>query len=79
MQPKSPVTVRHVGMRTILGLFMLAVFLTAQAVAPPPEPKPGLQRVGHIIIIFLENRSFDHLYGLFPGADGISNAGLASP
>jgi phospholipase C len=47
-------------MRTILGLFMLAVFLKVQAVAAPPEPKPGLQRVGHIIIIFLENRSFDY-------------------
>jgi len=35
----------------------------------------GLERVGHIIVIFLENRSFDNLYGLFPGADGISNAG----
>ena len=46
--------------------------------ASPPEPVHGLERVGHIIVIFLENRSFDHLYGLFPGADGISNAGPAS-
>jgi phospholipase C len=33
--------------------------------------------MSHIIVIFLENRSFDHLYGLFPGADGLDNAGLA--
>jgi phospholipase C len=46
--------------------------------APPPERKPSLDRIGHIIILFLENRSFDHLYGLFPGAEGILDSG-ASP
>ena len=63
-----------------VGTLLLAlVFLTAPSgAAPPPKPVPGLERVGHIIIIFLENRSFDHLYGLFPGADGIKNAGLAA-
>jgi phospholipase C len=45
--------------------------------APPPEAKPGLERIGHIVVIFMENRSFDHLYGLFPGADGLANAGGA--
>lgn len=46
--------------------------------ASPPEHKPGLDRVGHIIVLFLENRSFDHLYGMFPGADGVENAGFAA-
>jgi phospholipase C len=66
-------------MRTLLGLVLLLfVALTTQTPAASlPEPRPGLQRVGHVIVIFLENRSFDHLYGLFPGADGLSNAGLA--
>lgn len=27
-----------------------------------------------IVVIYAENRSFDNLYGLFPGADGIANA-----
>ena len=26
-------------------------------------------------MIYLENRSFDNLYGLFPGAEGVANAG----
>ena len=43
-----------------------------------PERNPGLDRVGHIIVLFLENRSFDHLYGMFPGADGVDNAGFAA-
>ena len=36
------------------------------------ERRPELDRIGHIIVVFLENRSFDHLYGLFPGAEGFS-------
>ena len=34
----------------------------------------GLDRIDHIIVIYAENRSFDHLYGLFPGAEGIADA-----
>src|SRR3954471_4744878 len=33
-----------------------------------------LSRIEHIVVIYAENRSFDHLYGLFPGADGIAQA-----
>ncbi len=31
----------------------------------------GLQTIQHVIIIMQENRSFDHYFGTFPGADGI--------
>ncbi len=37
----------------------------AHAAAPPPIP------IQHVIIIMQENRSFDHYFGTFPGADGI--------
>ena len=33
-----------------------------------------LAPIGHIVVIYLENRSFDNLYGEFPGADGLANA-----
>lgn len=33
-----------------------------------------LKPIKHIIIISLENRSFDNLYGLFPGANGLSES-----
>jgi phospholipase C len=60
----------------LLGLLLVAA--SPSGAFQPPERKPGLDRVGHIIILFLENRSFDHLYGLFPGAEGIQDSGFAS-
>ena len=36
--------------------------------------KHTLNDIEHIIIIYAENRSFDNLYGLFPGANGIKQA-----
>jgi LPXTG-motif cell wall-anchored protein len=33
--------------------------------------------INHVIVIFQENWSFDSLYGKFPGANGIANAGDA--
>lgn len=32
-------------------------------------------RLQHLVVIYLENHSFDNLYGEFPGADGLSSAG----
>jgi phospholipase C len=34
----------------------------------------GLGQIEHIVVIYAENRSFDHLYGLFPGAEGLAQA-----
>jgi phospholipase C len=42
---------------------------TAQAETPPP-----LAKIGHILVVFEENRSFDNLFGHFPGANGLDNA-----
>jgi acid phosphatase len=33
-----------------------------------------LARIEHVVVIYAENRSFDHLYGFFPGANGIAQA-----
>src|SRR5262249_24103147 len=33
-----------------------------------------LSKIQTIVVLYPENRSFDHLYGLFPGANGIANA-----
>jgi phospholipase C len=48
----------------------------AGALADPPG---GLSKINHIVVIYLENRSFDNLYGLFPGADGITDLSAIPP
>ncbi len=40
------------------------------AVAGEPD-LGGLEKLDHLIFIVQENRSFDHYFGTFPGADGI--------
>ena len=52
----------------------IAVLAAMGCTMVPSAPKTGLDRIEHIVIIYAENRSFDNLYGLFPGADGIANA-----
>ncbi len=32
-----------------------------------------MTRIQHVVVIYLENRSFDNLYGQFPGADGLDS------
>lgn len=34
-----------------------------------------MERIKHLVVIYLENHSFDNLYGEFPGANGLANAG----
>ena len=43
----------------------------------PARAAVPLDRISHIIVIYQENWSFDGLYGSFPGANGIANAGAA--
>src|SRR5438874_13673187 len=50
----------------------LGRLLASCAQAPAAAtPTPGLERIGHVIVVSLENRSFDGLYGSFPGANGL--------
>jgi len=43
-----------------------------------PKPDSKLHRIKHIIVIYQENWSFDSLYGLFPGANGLAQSSAAS-
>jgi phospholipase C len=36
-----------------------------------PATQDGIHRIKHIVVIMQENRSFDHYFGTYPGADGI--------
>ncbi|MBM3660659.1 MAG: phospholipase [Actinobacteria bacterium] len=36
-----------------------------------PPAFDGLEKIEHIVMIMQENRTFDHYFGMFPGADGL--------
>src|SRR6266542_4321880 len=39
----------------------------------------GLARIQHLVVIYEENHSFDNLYGLWPGVDGLAAPASATP
>src|SRR6266581_720047 len=57
-----------------LILASAAALLAGCAASPQGQATDGLARIEHIVVIYAENRSFDHLFGLFPGANGLTNA-----
>jgi phospholipase C len=62
-------------MRSIV-LTTLLVTLTAAAASPPPSIDALIQqRVKYVFVIYQENRSFDHYFGTFPGANGVYSPG----
>jgi phospholipase C len=52
-------------------LFSLTLFSYKNNSHPVP---PAIEQVKHVVVIYMENHSFDNLYGQFEGADGIANA-----
>ncbi|HWC73203.1 MAG TPA: alkaline phosphatase family protein, partial [Gemmatimonadales bacterium] len=73
----------------LAGILAALVFVACQREQPVAPLGPSLQadrdgreqrharvpdRLQHLVVIYLENHSFDNLYGEFPGADGLSNA-----
>lgn len=64
------------ALKSFFPAIAFSLFLAATVIAEPIPPKKpqGLDKLGHIIVIYLENHSFDNLYGTFPGAEGIAQA-----
>ena len=62
----------------ILGTAMISVFLFTLSGCKMKDKKPGIKQVGHVVVIYLENHSFDNLYGQFEGANGLSDAAAAN-
>ncbi len=53
-------------------LFALALALPASlCLAQGPSSQGGVNSISNIVVIYAENRSFDNLYGNFPGANGV--------
>src|SRR2546425_13060376 len=66
---------------TLLSLILAVAWVRFSASTdqslPPNEPRRplnmplGLEKLDHFVFIMQENRSFDHYFGTYPGADGI--------
>jgi acid phosphatase len=67
--------------KMLLATTLVAGFaaLLPHAVAAEGQAKKltGINKIGHIVVIYMENRSFDTEYGYFPGANGF--VGLDAP
>lgn len=39
---------------------------------PNPDPTPQAGSISNVIVVVMQNRSFDNLFGVFPGANGVA-------
>jgi phospholipase C len=59
---------------SFFGLLLLILPFGACKKNFPPSLPPQVNKIKHVVVIYLENHSFDNLYGQFAGANGLSNA-----
>src|SRR3979411_624201 len=55
------------------GNFVLVTILLSGCAATTVR-ETSLDRIEDIVVIYAENHSFDNMYGMFPGANGVANA-----
>ena len=75
--PFRPSTLRAMHARSFPFALAISAALLALLLQPPEVPAaaqdaPGIFKLDHLIFIVQENRSFDHYFGSFPGADGFT-------
>jgi phospholipase C len=64
-------TIFLVAIAVMLSVFLLLSQLPNTPAQTPPNP------IKHIVILYQENRSFDHYFGVYPGVNGLNqNLGL---
>jgi phospholipase C len=66
--------VTFAGWARLANVAIVAAVVAGCSTAPPRASLGGLEKIEHIVVIYAENRSFDTLYGLFPGANGLAGA-----
>ena len=69
-----------VSLKTLFSFFVLTalvffslVFSGCKKIDSPLPPREA-NKIKHVVVIYLENHSFDNLYGEFAGANGLSSA-----
>src|SRR5690606_8064597 len=63
--------------RLLIILFIVVVSSCGTTQKAPYQDvsfEEGIRKINHLVVIYMENHSFDNLYGEFKGANGIKNA-----
>jgi phospholipase C len=59
--------------RRVVVALVVAGVVAACATFRASAPEGARAPFDHIVVLFMENRSFDHLFGTYPGAEGIAS------
>ena len=62
---------RRFALATLSSMVAMALATPALAVTVQPT---GLDAITNVVVIYAENRSFDNLFGKYPGANGLNTA-----
>jgi acid phosphatase len=65
---------RFPPMRAAFAIAALASLLAGCAAPSMQATTEPMRRIGHVVVVYAENHSFDNMYGLFPGANGVARA-----
>ncbi|NDB70002.1 MAG: acid phosphatase, partial [Methylocystaceae bacterium] len=60
------------------GLLLIVLASLAKTASAQGATAERLEKIQHIVVIVLENHSFDNMFGSFPDANGIKDAGSAA-
>ncbi len=63
----------HHDLRQVRRTALNTAALLALSLTPALAAPVGIDKIDTVVVIYAENRSFDNLYGSFPGADGLQN------
>src|SRR5581483_10405773 len=59
------------ALAAVAAVMDVAAIACAPSVAPAAEVAPADVPIDHVLVVYLENHTFDNLFGLFPGANGV--------
>lgn len=72
-------SLRKLKWQWLMIVAIVQLSLPIDSVGTPKPKRNSLDQIKTIVVIYAENRSFDNLYGLFPGANGVLKNADGSP
>ena len=62
---------RITGLAGVVALVALTAGVATPDTGQASSEGSGIHKIKHVVVIMQENRSFDHYFGTFPGANGL--------